>query len=235
MKKLTALGCGLLLTLGLTTPTLANQYTIKTEKVASQDNRDRLIRKVGYLYYATESLKEGSNHATVWYLERILEQDNSVISEGNQKIKRGATLEYVKELTEKVIDKNLKDEHLMPYLLKLAKGLYYEEKIAMASDNFQEILENATENLELLGAKSGFNYHAWFVYISSLKDAREETTHAKVLEKTHKKVRDYYRASDLSMYIFIHSALKSVEDGLPKGDSDLIKKVKKVMIESKLH
>lgn len=204
-NKLIAIGCGLLLGLGVAT----TSYVSSTQKESTYPKiftqEEEMI--LTHLTYASKFIKEGMRSYALWHLDHLLDK--------NEGLKIGATLEQVVKETERVVDKYIKNEKFNIPLLILAKTLYEKQKIETARHNLQEMLEAIDKKYGSPKVTS----HMWMIYNITLRETNS-------VEKTHKEVKEYFKKVYPIRYPVMNDMLDYVESKIPKGDSELIKKIK---------
>jgi len=220
MKKLIAIGTGLMLGLGVlaANPAYAKQETVKVEK--KQKINDSTANT--YINWATECLDSSKFLFSHIYLKRALGQSTDDF--------KYPTVDEIASLTEDVVDIYLgKHQTLDLSLLKLAKSVYREQKQEIATDVLQEILQ---ENEEKIGGS--FAYHVWISYNMILNKTNS-------IKETHKELKRVYNKYDVHGKYYFFGSIKSdkkrevknlnlilswVNEEIPKGDSELIKRIK---------
>lgn len=158
-----------------------------------------------YITAAAENLRDGFKTYSLYHLEAALGK--------KEEVKDVVKLEEITKAAERIVDKYAKNENYREGLLDLANTLYEEQKMEIARNKLKSDFEK-----KFIYNRS-FSYHLWLVYNVSLKKSHS-------VEDTHKELRDYYKKGDPFEYLMVDSLLSDVEKELPKGDSELVKKIK---------
>lgn len=175
-----------------------------------------------YITAAAEDLREGFKTYSLYHLEAALGKKGEV--------KDVVKLEEITKAAEKIVDKYAKNDNYRDCLLYLANTLYEEQKMEIARAKLKNELEKEEKVYAPSNSKSftyhalyrskSFSYHLWMIYNLSLKETRS-------VEKTHEALRKYYMEHDTAAYMSAVMPLFSdIERDIPKGDSELVKKIK---------
>ncbi|MDP2908259.1 MAG: hypothetical protein Q8N77_00460 [Nanoarchaeota archaeon] len=164
-----------------------------------------------YITAAAENLRDGFKTYSLYHLEAALGK--------KEEVKDVVKLEEIAKAAEKVVDKYAKNWNYRDCLLYLANTLHEEQKMEIARNKLKNELEKRDKTYTHYKSKS-FSYHLWMIYNLSLKETRS-------VEKTHEELRKYYMKHDTAAYMFAVMPLFSdIERDIPKGDSELVKKIK---------
>lgn len=225
-RQLIALGCGFLLSLGVATATFPEARIAKPEGIAMYE-QELLVYKGGHIANAMGCIQTGTYDDAIWHLNRILKKEKICGAKEKEKGFIPPTFENLAKLIVEVIDENIEEKQLRPWLLSLAEVLYEEEKIDIASHWFKGALKDGSEKSKRYKYADSHFYHIWIAYNMVLNETRaEEETNETVLEKTHSKVVEFYKKNNPNLAKSLDELFGMIKAKLPKGESKLIKHIK---------